>query len=383
MADTNYQELLQKAYEATGEMGQKVGRNLMASMPAIGPVMDAGTAFGESEYGGDLADYLIARAAQTRLGGAAGIMAGATPEFTHDLGKMQEEDVMEKYLSNRTRDALTHLTGVGGAEAPPAAPVTPTTPAQVPVRKQPLTARFEGENGDRVVFGNNPDVPSEVDKTEYYEGGLEAWKNKALIEQGDRPDPVAPDIPEEVTVVPQMAQNLDFTSPEGRAEAFREKNSTVGGTGASYGGTGDFKVRPGRGGFTPSAQVPTPGTLSEEEINNLAPGVQDLYKGRLGEMRQRQAEEYAADPGARFRTAEAKYADDPGVQAQLAAHVEAVRNLLAKSSPTGEADPALLQTLAAAKLRALINERIMEEGAGMAALEPKTYMKSGIPGIGI
>ena len=71
------------------------------------------------------------------------------------------------------------------------------------------------------------------------------------------------------------------------------------------------------------------------------------------------------------------------MQAQLAAHVEAVRNLLAKSSPTGEADPALLQTLAAAKLRALINERIMEEGAGMAALEPKTYMKSGIPGLGI
>jgi hypothetical protein len=149
------------------------------------------------------------------------------------------------------------------------------------------------------------------------------------------------------------------------------------------GATGDFRVRPGRGGFSPSAEIPTPGAATAEEWNDMSPLQRDIYNERTAQWRQQQAMEAEVDPLAVYNRAAAAILQQPEVQAQI----NVVRDTFGKMLELPEGDPKHISqeqydTIVAGETRKIIDQAMMRQGASRAALDPQAHYRAGL-GLGL
>jgi len=266
--------------------------------------------------------------------------------------------------------------------AAPAA-LTPTPPPAeeevAPVVTEEAAPRsqmysYVNEEGNRVFTNMPPPGMSNERAESAYSEGVDDWKQRALKEQAQKEMSrvggsydVPGEIPETVTVVPQP----QTAPPPGQPDPGRVRLApTAGRT------MGDFTVREGRGGFSPSAEVPEAGTITQAEYQALTPGQQRAYDDQLMRWMEVQKRMGEIDPLAAYNRAEEQIMKNPDIVAKLAAY----KAELDKYLEAGQIEQPMYDTALAGKKRQLINESMLAQGTSAAALDARTHQRTGVMG---
>lgn len=251
--------------------------------------------------------------------------------------------------------------------------VMPTVrpPAAVAPAQMYMTKDEEG----RTVFTNVPGAGATP-----LGQGLEDWKRQAMEQEGQRASDrewrrfaelhpsgtytrTVDGVQEDVTVVPR--------------DPYEGRMRRAPGTGSGAFTTGDFRVRAGRGGFTPSAPVPTAGTISQEEYQALTPGQQRAYDEQFAKFIARTQAQMEVDPLAAYnRAATHILQNNPEVRAKFEAYKAELDKLREDEQMTEELYNAALSGYE----RRLVNEAMMGMGVAASSLDPRTHMRTGVMG---
>jgi hypothetical protein len=297
-------------------------------------------------------------------GGRGGTFIPTDVEAEHLRRQFPDQpDVFLEDLSGLTspvpsiEDVLAEPTAMTPEPPPPAdRSQMPTTGGDSGVEAAPTQMySYVDEDGNR-VFTNIPGQGRES-----YDTGVEEFKQRAMTRAQTR------------AAEPQLPQGLDVPPVGmGRDPGRVRPAPTMGRTRGDF----DDLVRPGRGGFSPSAEVPEAGTISQAEYQQLTPGQQRAYDREFAGWVTRLQAEMQVDPLAAYNRASEQIMKQPVYAAKLTA----LKADLDKMVEAQQISPEQYEMALAGAQQQIVQEAMMAMGVAGASLDPRTHQRTGVLG---